>query len=231
MNSDSPTLKLRAATIRPRSSRGHRVNLRTALGHIFNSAALLGLRRQPLDTANHPGGSTCCTCAAAIRRGVGATQNSDCAPLIALTTWTTFENTFFMSAVPLISGRESNPAVSRPINIHPANYCAPRQSSVIPVTSFVFNVAWQRLRSSDGTLGRHGRPDWSVIKSTDPKGLFEGWTDGRGRTKCVSAVFRRSASAKRLALYFKSEPGSACMSGDPPLSAVYRLYCRWLSAQ
>jgi hypothetical protein len=78
-----------------------------------------GLNEQPLDTAIHPGGSTCCTCAAAIRRGVAATQNSDCAPLIALTTWTTFENTFFMSVVPLISGRESNPAVSWPMNIRP----------------------------------------------------------------------------------------------------------------
>jgi hypothetical protein len=131
--------------------------------------------------------------------------------LIALTTWTTFENTFFMSVVPLISGRESNPAVSWPMNIRPKNYCAQRQSSVIPVTNFVFNAAWQKLRLSDGTLGRHGRPDWSVIKSTDPKDLFEGWTDGRGRTKYVSAIFRRSASAKRndLALCFKSEPGSA----------------------
>jgi hypothetical protein len=62
-------------------------------------------------------------------------------------------------------------------------YCAQQQSSVIPVTNFVFNAAWQKPRLSDGTLGRHGRPDWSVIKSTGPKGLFEGWTDGRGRTK------------------------------------------------
>jgi hypothetical protein len=37
------------------------------------------------------------------------------------------------------------------MNIHPENYCAQRQSSVIPVTNFVFNAAWQKLRLSDGT--------------------------------------------------------------------------------
>jgi hypothetical protein len=36
-------------------------------------------------------------------------------------------------------------------------YCAQRQSSVIPVTNFVFNAARKKLRLSDGTLGRHGR--------------------------------------------------------------------------
>src|ERR1700722_19937346 len=67
-------------------------NLRTVLGYICNSSTLLGLRRQPLEIAIHPGGSSCCTSAAA--------QNSDWSPLNALTTWTIFENTFFMSVVP-----------------------------------------------------------------------------------------------------------------------------------
>jgi hypothetical protein len=83
---------------------------------------------------------------------------------------------------------------------------------VIPVTNFVFNAAWQKMRLSDGTLGRHGRPDWSVIKSTDPKDLFEGWTDGRGRTKYVSDVginyalelLLASGTSERLSLVFES---------------------------
>jgi hypothetical protein len=41
------------------------------------------------------------------------------------------------------------------------NYCAQGHSSVIPVTNFVFNAAWQKLRLSagppwDGTGGRNG---------------------------------------------------------------------------
>jgi hypothetical protein len=120
------------------------------------------------------------------------------------------------------------------MNIDTESYCAQRQSSVIPVTNFVLNAAWQKLCLSDGTLGRHGRPDWSVIKSTDPKDLFEGWTDGRGRTKYVSAIFRRSASAKRLMASLcasSPSPEAPCTSGNAPQSAVYGPYCRWLSAR
>jgi hypothetical protein len=49
------------------------------------------------------------------------------------------------------------------------SYCAQGQSSVIPVTNFVFNAAWQKLRLSTGPLGRHGRSDWSAIKRRGPK--------------------------------------------------------------
>jgi hypothetical protein len=53
------TLKL----AQPRSDRRFikdlHVNLRTESGHIFSSSALLELRRQPLEIATHPGGSTC----------------------------------------------------------------------------------------------------------------------------------------------------------------------------
>ena len=85
-----------AAPNRLRSSRGHLINLRTVLAHIFNSSAVLGVRRQPLDTAIHPGGSACCTRPTASSRDVAAAQNSAWSPLIALTTWTTLANTFFM---------------------------------------------------------------------------------------------------------------------------------------
>jgi hypothetical protein len=99
------------------------------------------------------------------------------------------------------------------MNIDTESYCTQRQSSVIPVTNYVFNAAWQKLCLSDGTLGRHGRPDWSVIKSTDPKDLFEGWTDGRTRTDEIRVgdlqALGIGKAVNGLALCFKSEPGSA----------------------
>ena len=139
------------------------VNLRTVLGYICNSSTLLRFRRQPLEIAIHPGGSSCCTWATATPRGAAAAQNSDWSPLIALTTWTTFENAFFMSVVPFDArqGKQSGSKLADEC-LFITTYRAQRQSSVIPVTNFVFNAAWQKLRLSagpplDGTGDRIGQ--------------------------------------------------------------------------
>jgi hypothetical protein len=59
--------------------------------------------------------------------------------LIALTTWTTFENAFFMSVVPFDArqGKQSGSKLADEC-LFIATYRAQRQSSVIPVTNFVF---------------------------------------------------------------------------------------------
>jgi hypothetical protein len=60
--------------------------LRTLLAGMFNSAIFSGVRRQPVGTAIHPVGSSYCTSAAAVLRGVAAAQNSVCPSLVAATT-------------------------------------------------------------------------------------------------------------------------------------------------
>jgi hypothetical protein len=75
------------------------LNLRTESRRIFNSAVRAGLRRQPIDLAVHPGGSNCCTCAAATWPGVAHAQNSKWSFLVALTTYTTSANPLFMSVL------------------------------------------------------------------------------------------------------------------------------------
>ena len=81
-------------------------------------------------------------------------------------------------------GRENNPAASWPISIASTDR-AQRQSSVIPVTNFVFNAAWQRLRLSAGPLGRYGRSDWSAIRAPARKALISR-LDGRTRPDAIS---------------------------------------------